>query len=117
MPTIQFEKPVVLSRGQRFADKSVAVRSGELFVDFGYPFVLDGKVCSGFDAKPCQLPVRFTSAKGHFTRADLARLVRKKYIDLFRSDRHEAFHRPEDLVIEGMEKKGRAKLWRLNVSS
>ena len=117
MPRILFEKSILLSTRQRFQDETIVWTKPGITIDFGYPFIIHGKVCSGFDSPPYILPLEFTSQKGYFTRCQLAKLVRDTYKQLYREKRYESFHGPSDLEISGIEKKGAAKLWRLTIDS
>jgi hypothetical protein len=113
---VLFEKPILLSGRQSFKDNTIVIKSKTIRIDFGYPFIVNGKLCTGYDPPPCQLVQEFKSNTG-FSRADLARLVVKTYRSLFKRRGLEAFHAPEDLEISALEKRAREGVWRLQVSS
>jgi len=106
-----------LSGRQSFTDNTIVIKSKTIRIDFGYPFIVNNKMCTGFDMPPCQLVQEFTSDETGFSRAKLAKLVVKTYRSLFKRRDLEAFHSPEDLEISALEKKPNESIWRLQVSS
>lgn len=113
---VLFEKSILLSGRQSFTDNTIVIKNKTIGIDFGYPFIVDGTACTGYDTPPCQLVREFTSETG-FSRAELARLVVKTYRSLFKRRDLKAFHRPEDLEIGALEKRPHEGVWRLQVSS
>ncbi len=112
---ISFEKTIILSDKEIPADNSPIQWNDEL-VSFAYPFIVDGKICSGYD-KPPKLVFTLQNIK---TKGQLATAIVNHYRFLFNHmDKFKlsAFHTLGELELSGLEKDEQYGVWNLVISS
>lgn len=85
-------------------------------VSFAYPFIINGKICSGYDDPP-RMVIVLRNIK---TKRQLMEQIVGCYRSLFRNAKKwklQTFHDINELEISGLEKNRTYNIWNLIISS